>query len=463
MPIKTRTAARVLALCLAIAGTMLTGAVAQPAAQTVAQAPTPPASSSASFDVKAAVDAYLASVPAGARARSDAYFEGGYWLLLWDFLVGAIISLLLLLTHLSARMRDLAERLTRLKPAQTMLYWMEFFFLFAVLEFPLSIYEGFFRERQYGLMNQTFGGWAVDRLIGLVVALILGGVFVVVLFGIVRRLERAWWIWGAIVSVLFLMFTALISPVYIDPLFNEYTRLDDPRITRPILAMARANGIPASDVWEVNASKQSNRVSANVSGFLGTERITLNDNLIRRCTLGEIATTMGHEMGHYVLHHIYKDVLFFGLEALLFFWLLRWSLRLALARWAEKWGLRGVGDTAVMPLVVLLGSVCFFVMTPVNNSWIRMQEYEADLYGLNAAREPDAEARVDLMLGEYRKLDPGPLEEIIFFDHPSGRTRITAAMRWKAEHLNEIPPYSGSSQAPPPAAGGPATIVPAAK
>ena len=360
-------------------------------------------------------------------------------------------------------MRDLAERLTRFKPVQTVLYWVEFFLLAAVLQLPLGIYEGFFRERQYGLMNQTFGGWAADRLIGLVIGLILGGVFVVVLFAIVRRLERTWWIWGAIVSVLFLMFTTLISPVFIDPLFNEYTRLDDRRITRPILAMARANGIPATDVWEVDASRQSNRVSANVSGVLGTERIALNDNLIKRCTLGEIATTMGHEMGHYVLHHIYKDILFFGLEALLFFGFLRWSLRWSLVRWAEKWGIRGIGDTAVLPLVVLLASVFFFVMTPVNNSWIRMQEYEADLYGLNAAREPDAEARVDLMLGEYRKLDPGPLEEIIFFDHPGGRTRITAAMRWKAEHLNEIPPYSGSSQAPPQAAGAPATIVPAAK
>jgi STE24 endopeptidase len=114
-----------------------------------------------------------------------------------------------------------------------------------------------------------------------------------------------------------------------------------------------------------------------------------------------------------------------------------------LTRWGEKWDIRNIGDTAVLPLVIVLASIFFFVTTPINNSWIRMEEYEADIFGLNAAREPDAEARVDLMLGEYRKLDPGPIEEIIFYDHPSGRTRITAAMRWKAEHLNEVPPYSG--------------------
>ncbi|MBZ5497414.1 MAG: M48 family metallopeptidase [Acidobacteriia bacterium] len=397
-----------------------------------------PASPVAPFDVKAAVDAYLAGVPADARARSDAYFEGGYWLMLWDYLCGAGVALILLGTRLSAKMRDSAERITRFKPLQTAIYWTEFLIITTVLTFPLTVYEGFFRERKYGLMNQTFADWFGDSAKQLLVSLILVGVLVTALFGIVRRLPRTWWIWGSIVSIVFLMFSILISPVCIAPLTNTYTRLQDERVRQPILSMARANGIPATDVWEVDASRQSNRVSANVSGFLDTERITLNDNLLKRCTLPEIETVMGHEMGHYVLNHIYKDIMFFGIVALVFFAFLRWSLDWSLARWGQRWGVRGVGDTAVLPLVVLLGSIFFFVMTPVNNSWVRVQEYEADIFGLNAARQPDAEARVDLMLGEYRKLDPGRLEEILFYDHPSGRTRITAAMRWKAEHLAEL-------------------------
>jgi len=408
-----------------------------------AQQPSPsaPASPAApAFDVKAAVDAYLASVPPADRARSDAYFEGGYWLILWDFLVGAIISLLLLTTRASTYMRDLAERITRFKPIQTFIYWAEYSIVTTVLTFPLAAYEGFFRERTYGLMNQSFGAWFTDQMKGLLIGIILFGLLIVALFGIVRRLQRTWWIWASAVSIVFLMFITLIAPIYIAPVFNKYTKLQDERVTQPILSMARANGIPATDVWEVDASRQSNRVSANVSGFLGTERITLNDNLLKRCTLPEIETTMGHEMGHYVMHHIYKDMLFFGLEALVFFGFLNWSLNWSLARWGERWGIRGIGDTAVVPLVVLLGSLFFFVVTPINNSWVRMQEYEADIFGLNAAGQPDGEARVDLMLGEYRKLDPGPWEEIIFFDHPSGRTRITAAMRWKAEHLNQPEP-----------------------
>lgn len=403
-------------------------------------AQTTPAANTSGFDVNAAVNAYLTKVPPEARARSDAYFEGGYWLLLWDFVYGAVVYLILLTTGFSAKMRDLGARITRFKPLQTAIYWMEFLIVTAVLSFPLTVYEGFFRERKFGLMNQTFGGWFLDELKGLLIGAIFGAIAMMILFGIVRRLQRTWWIWGTIVSICLLMVIMLIGPVFIAPMFNKYTKLQDQRIRKPILSMARANGIPATDVWEVDASKQSKRVSANVSGFLGTERITLNDNLLNRCTPAEIQSVMGHEMGHYVMNHIGKSVLFFGIEALIFFAFLRWSLNWSLARWGAKWGIGSVGDVAVLPLVFLLASIFFFVLTPVNNSWIRMQEYEADVFGLNAARQPDAEAEVDLKLGEYRKLDPSRLEEVIFFDHPSGRTRITAAMRWKAEHLNEKPP-----------------------
>jgi STE24 endopeptidase len=214
--------------------------------------------------------------------------------------------------------------------------------------------------------------------------------------------------------------------------------LQDPKIKDPILSMARANGIPATDVYEVDASRQSTRVSANVSGFLGTERITLNDNLLNRCTPEEILGVMGHEMGHYVLHHVYKDILFYTLFFLVGFAFLNWSLGWVLSRWGERWQIRGITDIAVLPLAALLLAIFFFVTTPIDNTWTRTEEYEADIFGLNAARQPDGEAAVDLKLGDYRKLDPSPIEEFIFFDHPSGRTRITAAMRWKKENLTHL-------------------------
>jgi STE24 endopeptidase len=298
----------------------------------------------------------------------------------------------------------------------------------------MSVYEGYFREHKYDLLNQTFGPWMKDQIVGLGLGVVLGAILMIPLFGLVRRLGKSWWVWGAVVMMVFAAFVSLIAPVYIAPLFNKYTALQDAKIKDPILSMARANGIPAHDVYEFDASKQSNRVSANVSGFASTLRISLNDNLLKRCTLPEIETTMGHEMGHYVLNHAYKGLVMYGVVIVIGFAFVNWGINYSLARCGAQWKVRGITDVAVLPLAVMMFAAYMFVMTPVTNTISRNMEYEADLYGLNAAGQPDGEANVDMLLGEYRKLDPGPIEEFFFYDHPSGRTRITAAMRWKAEH-----------------------------
>jgi STE24 endopeptidase len=149
---------------------------------------------------------------------------------------------------------------------------------------------------------------------------------------------------------------------------------------------------------------------------------------------------MGHEMGHYVLNHEYKGLVMNGVVLVIGFAFLSWGINFSLARWGGKWDIREITDVAVLPLAVIVFSVYFLLMTPVTNTITRTMEYEADMYGLNAAQQPDGKANVDLMVGEYRKLDPGRVEEFIFFDHPSGRTRITAAMRWKAEHPQSASP-----------------------
>jgi STE24 endopeptidase len=387
------------------------------------------------FSARAATDAWLATVPAAARAKSDAYFEGGYWLILWDYLAVAASMLILLQTRLSARLRVWAEKTVRWRALQSFLYWIAFTLATALFTFPLTVYEDFIREHQYGLSNQTFGAWLNEQLIGLALTLALGGLGFMGLMAILRRLQKTWHLWGAAAAISFLVVSIMLGPVFIAPLFNTYKSLQNAAIKNQILSIARANGIPATDVYEVDASKQSKRVSANVSGFWGTERITLNDNLLNRCSPPAVLSTMGHEMGHYVLHHIENALVFFTLVVLAMFTALRRTLDYALARWGMRWQIHGTTDVAVLPLAVLILATFGFLFTPIGNTFTRNQEYEADIFGLNAARQPDGEAEVDLLLGEYRKLDPSPWEEFFFFDHPSGRTRIYAAMRWKAENL----------------------------
>jgi len=379
-------------------------------------------------------------VPANVRARSDAYFEGGYWLLLWDFLYGLGVAALLLGTGTSARLRDLTRRLTRFRPLQTFFYAAVYFLLLAVLLLPLTLYESFFRERAYGLLNQGFGDWARDQLVATVLTMVLGGLAMTVLYAVFRRAPRSWWLWGAAVSLIFLVIIVAILPVFILPLFNKSTELTDPVARGPIVALAEANGVAADHVWVLNTSKQSNRVGANVSGFGSTMRISLNDNLLRRSSPAGVQAVMGHEIGHYVLHHPEHMILFFGVVLVIGFAFVRQAFAAALARWGARWGIdasEGIADPAGLPLLAALALIYFFLLTPVVNTFVRTQEAEADLFGLNASRQPDGRAEVALQHAEDRKLDPGPIEEFIFFDHPSGRNRILMAMRWKAAHLND--------------------------
>ena len=404
-----------------------------------APVPTPvavPAAAVTVTDPAAATRAWLETVPADERAKSDAYFEGGYWLILWNFLVSAAISLLLLGTRISARLRDFAERTSRFKFVQVMLYAAPYILITGLLAFPLSVYESFYREHAYGMATQTFAAWFAEQLKGLGVSLVLMPLALGGLYAVFRHAPRTWWIWGTAVTLGFMMFGMLIGPVYIQPLFNTYKPLADPAISEPILELARANNIPVTQVFEVDASRQTKRISANVSGFLGTTRIALNDNLLKQCTLPEIRHVMGHEMGHYSLNHTGKLLLMFGALFLVSFGAAKMSFGYAVQRWGDKWDVRGIADPAGLPLLMLIFSTVFFVLTPINKSITRVIEAEADAFALETAREPDAAARVALKLGAYRKLDPGPLEEFVFFDHPSGRARIRMAMEWKMKHAN---------------------------
>jgi STE24 endopeptidase len=307
--------------------------------------------------------------------------------------------------------------------------------LVAVLTLPLTIYEGFIREHMYGLSNQSFLQWLGDFGIGFAVTFAATVLLLPLLYAAVRRSREGWWLWGAALAIALDVLVAVIWPVFIAPLFNHYSPLPESPLKAQILSLARANDVPAVNVWLVDASRQSNRVSANVSGFLGTTRITLNDNLLKQGNHDEVLAVMGHEMGHYVMGHVTREILLEALVILLGFAFLHFGFLWAVEAFGGIWQVRKVADVAGLPLLAGLGTLYLFLATPVTNSISRTIEYQADIFGLDAVRKPDAFATVILKLSTYRKLEPGAWEEVIFYDHPSGRTRIQTAMRWKKEHI----------------------------
>ena len=433
--VRSVTAAALLALSLA-GGAM---AQATPAAAAAASAP------ASKFHIRpvddawraslprnadAATQAYLDRLPAETVARSNAYFEGGYWLQLWNFLLGLAVSWLLLRGGLSARVRDACARLGRFAVVRDALFGAFFSIASWVLTLPLTVYQGFVREHQYDMATQTLGPWFVDQLTMLGAQTVAFALALALLYAVIRRARERWWIWGTVAAMGLMVFAVMIGPVWIDPLVNTYKPVSDPVVKNAVLAMAHADEVPVDNVYEYDASRQTTRVSANVSGILGTASVRLNDNLLRT-SLPEIRAVMGHELGHFVMNHIYKSLTEMSLLVLAGFVFSKWAMDAMLRRHGAAWGLQGVGDVASFPLFIAVFSVWMLVTTPISNTLVRTQEIEADRFGLNLSREPHGEAEVDLKLTEYRKPDPGPIEEFVFFDHPSTRNRIHDAMQWR--------------------------------
>ncbi|MEG9269701.1 M48 family metallopeptidase [Qipengyuania sp. Mu-71] len=393
------------------------------------------AATSDGFDVASATRAYLDTLQGPARAQSDAYFEGGYWLPLWGTAIGVLVDWLLLRFRIAHALRAFGERVSKRAWIVTAITAFFYTLIGTLVTLPWTIYTGFIREKRYDLLDQTFGAWAGEQAIGIAMALVLMPLAVVAIYALIRRAPRSWWLWSTGVIGLFMLFAMVLGPVFIAPLFNEYTELEDGPVRDRIEAVAAQYEIPAEHIYVFDQSKQHKRISANVSGLGPTIRISLNDNLLERTSEEEILAVMGHEMGHYKLHHTWWIV---GILLSLFALGLFVTSRIAPAlirRYGERWGVRDMGDPASLPVLAICLGIWMFLMTPATNSLIRWAESKADAFGLDAAREPDGFAKVAMRLSEYRKIEPGPLEEFVFFDHPSGATRVRMAMQWKANNV----------------------------
>lgn len=390
----------------------------------------------AAFGVEQASRAYIDTLQGAELEKSNNYFQGGYWLILWGAIVGILVDFLILQSRLSARFRDWAERVTSRKWLQPALYALPYVIAGFLIALPWTIYTDFFREQQYDLMSLDFGSWFGEQMVGLVISLIMFSLLIMAIFAVIRRAPKTWWLWGTGVVSIFLFIGMMLGPVFISPLFNDYQEMAEGPMRDRIVAMAAEYDIPANNIYVFDQSKQHKRISANVSGIGPTIRISLNDNLLERTDSEEVAAVMGHELAHYVLGHTWRTIL---ILALIIGFGLFVVARLApwlIERHGARWGIRNISDPAVIPLLSLILTAYFFAATPALNSLVRITESDADQFGLDTAREPDGFAKVSMRLSEYRKIEPGPVEEMLFFDHPSGATRVRMAMQWKADNVD---------------------------
>jgi STE24 endopeptidase len=381
------------------------------------------------FDPNAATARYIDSLGPAALQKAHDYTVGKEWMLLWALVVAAIVTWLIVRSGLLDRLdAKLAERRRNLR---AFVVAFVFFIVSALLTLPWTLYADYFRERSYGRTSQALGDYLAQSAIALAITALLGGLFMMGVYWLIRRGGRGWWIWSGVLTAAVLAFVMLLAPVLIEPLFNKYEPVPPGQVRDAVVAMAQQAGIPPDKVYMFNGSRQSNNYTANAGGVGSTARVAISDVAFKNASLDEVRAVTGHEIGHYVLKHSWWGILFFSVAAIVLFWL---------ADRTFGWFARRFGSSATIAeargIPVLLFMVSFFglLALPVLNTFSRTLETQADDYSLRTQNRPDALSTALVKTAEYRYPRPSRIEEIIFYDHPSVEARVRRAMEWKAAH-----------------------------
>ncbi len=341
-----------------------------------------------------------------------------------SFVISSGVLWLILVTGLSAKMRDWAKVAGR----KFFVVWL-FFGMFVVAEYvltlPAGIYSGFVVESNYGFMNQTFLEWWGQGLLELLITMIIGIIPVWFFYWLVQKFRR-WWLVFSIGAIPFAVVMVVIVPIFVSPLFNKFEPLRDKQLETELLDLASRAGIEGADVFQVDASKQSSKVNAYVTGLFGSKRIVLYDTLIDNFTMEEIRLVMAHEMGHYTMHHIW-----WGLGVAMVFiafvlWLVAMTISPLIDRFKERLRFDRLSDMASLPLVLIFLSVIMFLFQPVTNAASRFMERQSDTYGMDmsgASGETGATVFDKLSVLNLSDPDPHPVIEFWFYSHPSLKKR----------------------------------------
>ena len=359
------------------------------------------------------------------HAKLVAYSRFNNWWRFVDFLVSLGVLAIILFTGLAARMRDWVSKV---RPRFFGLWLFAALFMAAdyVLNLPFSIYRSYFVEVQYGFMNQTFLQWWGENLQNLLITMIFIILPVWPLYWLLGRVKR-WWLYFSLGMIPILVAAVVVVPIFISPLFNKYTPLKDKVLESQILALADKAGIDHARVFEVDASRQSNKLNAYVTGLFGSKRIVLYDTLIKHFSHDEIRFVMGHEMGHYVKHHIWWGLGVTVLFIMFALWLTDKTIHPIIRRFQKRFGFAVLSDWASLPLIMMFVTVIMFVFQPITNGYSRYQERVCDLYGMKIAQvDGETAARAFDKLSVYNLSDPDPVPiiEFWFYDHPALKKRM---------------------------------------
>lgn len=400
------------------------------------------------MDVLAATNAYLSTIPPAQAAKAVAYTHGGHWILLGNKVVAIVAAALIARTGMFRRTTDRDPASGR-SAGTIFRAGATFLLAFSVLSLPWAAYSSWYRERSYGFSKQAFPGWLGEYVIQSIITDLIGAVLLLLFYSAMRRAGRRWWLWASAIAGVGLSLALIVQPVLISPLLNKYAPAPNGPAREGIKPLLESSGFSGDQVFVYDGSRQSSRYTASVTGFGRTAKVALSDAMFAKGADPEqVRAVVAHEIGHQ--RHLHLVILAVFLTLLV-------AAGLLIADRAFDFTTRCMGSSATIGQVKGLPSLfvifaCYTLLTtPLVNTAQRMIETDADRYGLALANEPDGMARALIASADYRAGTPSPLEEALFYDHPSTFSRIQLAMRWKAAHApGKAAPRDGVDPVPPP-------------
>ncbi|HEY6420469.1 MAG TPA: M48 family metallopeptidase, partial [Candidatus Binataceae bacterium] len=377
------------------------------------------------------------------REEHEVYFVGVAY--------GALLLIVILAARWGPRFRDAAERASRFRFVQAVVFTSILTIVLAILRLPVSTYSHWL-SLSYDQSVQSWPSWIWDAAKSELIAVVIGSFIVWVMYGIIRRSPRRWWFYFWLTTIPFTVFTAIVEPVFIAPLFFTFEPLQtrQPALAAQIERVAERGGltIEQSRMFEMNASDKMKSLNAYVTGFGPSKRVVVYDTTIAKMTTPQILFIFGHEMGHYVLGHIVKGMVVAEVTLLVGLYLAFLWINREVSRRGQRWGIRGVEDWASLPALMLFAAVSSFLMTPALNAYSRHDEHQADVYGLEVTHSivPDSgevAAQAFQVLGEADLGDPNPspFVKFWFLDHPSLNDRILFARSYDPWSKGEPPEF----------------------
>jgi len=375
------------------------------------------------------------------RQRAIEYSNTKYYLYFINVGFSILMLLVILFTGFSARMRDWANAIGKRRFFVTVIYLLMFLVVTNLLSLPLAYYSGFILEHKYGLSNQGAGGWFWDEIKIFLISWAIAIVVVSILYALIRRFTRSWWAWFGVGSVPFIVFFVVIAPVVLMPMFYTIKPMEDSSLKTKIVNLAAEGGIEDPEIFEMDASKNTRKLNAMVTGLGQTKRIIIYDNMLEQMTDDEILFVVGHEMGHYLKHHIWIAVLISAVSLLAFCFLTSLLVRLVIRRFTARLGFARLSDIASFPLLLVFLVVFQFLFSPVTNGIWRYFEHESDIYGMDKTGDGDAAARAFEKLAAVNLSNPNPSAFIEYwlYDHPTLSDRVRFVRSYQPQQTQTDP------------------------